>query len=89
MEKNEKANPSAFRNHNPPIEKQKNSTSESHKPVNETNNSQKTSSNTEGKDLQKIRDLILAKKSTNPSDNKEKPNESIKIFLFKKFIFFI
>lgn len=76
MEKKEKLNPSAFKSHNSALEKQKNSNLEGIKPNNETKHSVKTTTNAEGKDLQKIRDLILAKKST--SSYNEKANQSKK-----------
>jgi hypothetical protein len=76
MEKNEKLNASAFKSHSSSLEKQKNSVSESNKTTNQTNGALKTSSNAEGKDLQKIRDLILSKKSTSSSADNEKANQS-------------
>lgn len=78
MEKNEKLNSSAFKNHSSTVEKQKNPTSESLKGSGGANVASKTSSNPEGKDLQKIRDLILAKKSTSSSGTYDKTNQSKK-----------
>lgn len=76
MEKKEKLNASAFKNHSSSLEKQKNSVSEINKTTNQTNSAVKTSSNTEGKDLQKIRDLILSKKSPSNSAKNEKADQS-------------
>jgi len=74
MEKNEKLNSSAFKNYNSTIEKQIIPALESTKITGDTNLIAKPTPSAEGKDLQKIRDLILAKKSISSSVNNDKSN---------------